>query len=169
MSVIDDASVLDDAVLALMGRRVSIIVASRDREHRPHLMRAIGWRLSADRRRISVLMTARTSVPVIDDVRDNGAIAVVFSEPTTHHSVQLKGRAAVVEPTIPGDDELLETYAERLTEELGQLGFAPAFVRALLDRSESEVVAVTFTPTHAFEQTPGPRAGRPLAQPAGQQ
>lgn len=162
-----DFPVLDEAVRALMGRRVSIIVASRDADHRPHLMRAIGWRPSADHRRVSVLMTARTSSQVLDDVRSNRAIAVVFSEPTTHHSVQLKGSDAVIEPTVGGDGQLIDTYARRLAEELGQLGYSPAFVHALLDHSESDVVAVTFTPTHAFEQTPGPRAGRPLAQRAG--
>jgi hypothetical protein len=133
----NDFPVLEEAVRALMGRRVSIIVASRDADHRPHLMRG------------------------------NRTIAVVFSEPTTHHSVQLKGSDAVIEPTVAGDGQLIDTYARRLAEELGQLGYSPAFAHALLDHSESEVVAVTFTPTHAFEQTPGPRAGRPLAQRAG--
>jgi hypothetical protein len=164
-----DSTVLDDAVRALMGRRVSIIVASRDGDHRPHLMRAIGWRPSTDHRRVSVLMTARTSSQLLDDVRSNRAISVVFSEPTTHHSVQLKGSDAVIEPTIAGDEPLIDAYAQRLAEELGQLGYSSAFVHALLDRSESDVVAVTFTPTHAFEQTPGPRAGAPLARRAGEQ
>jgi hypothetical protein len=82
---------IDDGLLALMHGRVSILVASRDADHRPHVMRAIGCRVRNDRRRVTVMLCSRTSAPVLADLRANGAIAVVFSEPSTHRSVQLKG------------------------------------------------------------------------------
>ena len=65
----------------LIGRRVSIIVGSRDAALRPHLMRAVGCRLVADRRRVTVLIARERRRTVLDDLRDNGQIAVVFSDP----------------------------------------------------------------------------------------
>ena len=154
--------VIDDAVLALMRRRISIIVASRNAQHRPHLMRAIGLRVSADRRRVTVLMTRSTSKPVLDDIQANGAIAVVLSEPSTHATAQVKGTDAVVEPIAAGDLALVEAHAERFADELAPLGFSRALAHAILDRGDGDAVAVSFTPTQAFEQTPGPRAGRAI-------
>jgi hypothetical protein len=156
------APVIDDAVVALMRRRVSIIVASRDAMHQPHLMRAIGLRVSTDRRRVTVVMTRATSTAVLDDIAANGAIAVVVSEPSTHTTAQLKGSDAAVEPIASGDLALVEAHAERFADELESIGFKRALAAAMLDRADGDLVAVGFTPTQAFEQTPGPRAGRAI-------
>ena len=153
---------IDDALLALTRRRVSIIVASRDATRHPHLMRAIGLRVSADRRRVTVVMTRTTSKAVLDAIEASGAIAVVVSEPSTHATAQLKGCDAVVEPIASGDTALVEAHAERFADELASVGFSRALAAAILDRADGDLVAVGFTPTQAFEQTPGPRAGRAI-------
>jgi hypothetical protein len=95
---------------ALIGRRVSVIVASRDAAHRPHLMRAVGRRLSADLRRVTMSMAAASSAAVLAGLRANGLIAVVFSEPSTHRTVPLKGSDAVVAAIESGDETLVQTY-----------------------------------------------------------
>ena len=56
----------------LMGRRVSIIVGSRDAALRPHLMRAVGCMLSDDRRQVTVLIDQRSAATVLADLRANG-------------------------------------------------------------------------------------------------
>src|SRR4249920_648851 len=89
---------------ALIARRVSIIVGSRDADNRPHVMRAVGCRLSADLRRITVFLAPSSSAQVLADLRSNASIAVVFSEPTTHRTVQFKGSDALVAPIEPGDE-----------------------------------------------------------------
>ena len=99
---------IDDAMLALLRRRVSIIVASRDAAHRPHVMRALAIRVSPDHARVTVLMTRTTSRAVLDDIAANGAIAVVVSEPSTHATAQLKGSDAVIGPIASGDLALIE-------------------------------------------------------------
>lgn len=153
---------LDDATLALLQDRASILVGTRDAERQPHVMRAVGCRVSDDRRRVTLLMTARTSRQVLDDLRGDGAIAVVFSVPSSHRSVQLKGDDAVVETAEPGDLVLADAYARRFADELAALGYPAMLAHAILDREGSELVAVSFTPREAYDQTPGPQAGRPL-------
>lgn len=151
---------------ALMARHVSIIVGTRDARQRPHVMRAVGCRLSPDRRRVTVLMPQASGQAVLDDLRDNGQIAVVFSEPTSHLTLQLKGHDAAVAPCEAGDAELAETYLRGFVEELGKIGLAAAVAHTMLRHGDT-LLAVHFTVAAAFEQTPGPAAGEPLAATAG--
>jgi hypothetical protein len=151
---------------ALITRRVSIIVGSRDARHCPHLMRAVGCRLSEDRRRVTLLMPQGSSRAVLDDLRDNGQIAVVFTEPSSNRSLQLKGGDAAVRPCEPDDAALAERYLEGFVDEIGQLGFAAEVAHTMLGHDDA-LTAVHFTIAAAFEQTPGPAAGERLDAPAG--
>lgn len=149
---------------ALIARPVSIIVGSRDAELRPHVMRAVGCRLSDDRRRVTLLMPALRSEAVLADLRANGQIAVVFSEPTTHRTLQVKGEDAVVKHCGPDDAALAELNLQGFTDEIGQLGFTAEVAQTILAH-EHGLLAVHFSVASAFEQTPGPAAGEPLAPP----
>lgn len=150
----------------LISRRISIIVGSRDAGLRPHLMRAVGCRFSPDRRRVTLLLPEGRSRAVLDDLRDNGQIAVVFSEPSSNHTMQLKGSDATVSPCGPDDRALAERYLRGFIEEIGQLGLAAEVAHTILGHDDG-LVAVHFTVAAAFEQTPGPAAGQPLAAPPG--
>jgi hypothetical protein len=155
-------ALIGPAEAALIHRRVSINVASRDALQRPHLMRAMGCRLSDDRRTLTLFMHAATSRRVLDDLRANGQIAVVFSEPSSNRTLQFKGRDATIVPVEPGDETLVQTYVERFAEEIGGLGFPGKVARTMFDHRAEDLVAVRFTPTAAFDQTPGPKAGEAL-------
>ncbi len=150
------------AQAALMRGRVSIHVASRDADQRPHLMRAMGCRLSDDLRVLTVFLSAPSSQKVLADVRANGLIAVVFSEPSSNLTLQLKGADATIVPAEPGDPALVQDYIRRFTEELGQLGFQADLPQAMFAHAPGELVTVRFTPQSAFDQTPGPNAGEAL-------
>lgn len=149
---------------ALMTHRVSIIVASRDADLRPHLMRALGCRLSADRRRVTLLMAQRSSRQVLEDLRANGRIAVVFTEPSSNRTLQVKGDDAGIAACGDGDAALAERYLQGFIDEIGQLGFAAEVAHTILGHDD-DLVAVHFTVAAAFEQTPGPAAGQPLSAP----
>lgn len=148
---------------ALIRRRVSVIVGSRDAQNRPHVMRAVGCRLSDDGRRITVFMSPSSSAQVLADLRANRQIAVVFSEPSSNHTVQFKGSDAVVAPIAPGDESTVDTYLRNFIDEIAQLGFPADVAQTILRRTDrDDLVAVHFTPTAGFEQTPGPAAGKAL-------
>jgi hypothetical protein len=148
--------------VALLSRRLSVIVGSADATRRPHLMRATGFRPSDDRRRMTVLLRPSGAQAVLADLRQNGRIAVVFSEPTTDRTLQIKGSDAQVTPATDDDARLAARYLEDFIGEIGQLGFA-AEVAHTLFADEGGLLAVSFTIEAAFEQTPGPAAGEPLA------
>ncbi len=148
---------------ALIGRRVSINVASSDAARQPHLMRALAARLSDDRREVTVFLGADAARQVLDDVHANGRIAVVFSEPSTHQTVQLKGRDAREVPLLPGDLEHVQRHAGRFADELALIGYDRDLAFAILSHVPDDLVAVQFSVESVFEQTPGPRAGTTLA------
>jgi hypothetical protein len=159
------APIIDAAHAAFLRGRVSIVAASRDGHNVPTLMRALGCRLSRDRREVTILLRASQSGRLLADLRTNGIIAVVFSEPSTHRTLQLKGDGATVHPLQRGDATLLARYRDAMVAEICPLGYAEALIRAMFACPLGDAVAVTFRPTQAFSQTPGPGAGRPL--PAG--
>jgi hypothetical protein len=145
----------------LIGRRVSIIVGSRDAVQRPHLMRAVGCMLSDDRRQVTVLINQRAADKVLADLRANGLIAVVFSEPTTHRTLQLKGSDAQVLPCGSEGEAVAERHLRRFVDELADIGVRADVAQTLLAR-DGGLAAIRFTVREAYEQTPGPQAGSAL-------
>jgi len=159
------AAPLDPEHAEFIGGGASIIVAGRDAGNETTVSRAVGCRVADNRRRVTVFVSAAQSGALLADVRANGVIAVVFSQPTTHRAIQLKGTDAEVVPLTEDDPHLLAAYRGRLAAYVAPLGFSEAFVRTFLNVPPGDVVAIAFTPSAAFTQTPGPKAGSPLQAP----
>lgn len=111
---------------------------------------------------MTLFLFAAQSGALLANLRANGTIAVVFSEPTTHRTLQLKGRDASVALMERTDAQILVAYRKGFAEELAGLGYQEVFARTLLGCTTGDVVAVSFTVAEAFVQTPGPKAGTPL-------
>ncbi len=128
--------------------------------HRPHTVRAIGGR--RDGGRIVLFVPRRQGRRVLEDVAANGRVAVVFSQPSTHRTVQLKGRDARIVPLEPGDRALALAYRDALSADLQRIGYPPTLAVALLEGLDEGADGVAFTPDEGYDATPGPRAGAPL-------
>ncbi len=153
---------LDESTCAFVLGAVSISAASRGAGGLPVLARASGCRVAADRGRIALYLARSKSGVLIDAVRATRAVAAVFSLPSSHRTVQLKGADASVGAPAAGDFEAVGRYVEAFAAELEPLGYHGALARALLWLDESDLAVVSFTPSSAFSQTPGPGAGAPL-------
>lgn len=151
--------------IAMVDRGVSVIVASRDAALRPSIMRGVGSAISADGTQVTVFLRRSQSLQLMQDIEAGGGLAVVFSEPPTHRTLQLKARQASLRPASPTDQPQLARYLASMQCELAQVGYGPEFAAAMLSAPLEDVVAVQFTPESAFDQTPGPRAGIPLDVP----
>ena len=162
MTIDTDTVLLDEARAEFLTHHVSILVGSCSADCIPSVVRAYGCRVAPDRRSITVFLSVAQSTAVLKDLRAGGAIAAVFSRPTTHETLQVKGARARIVPLENGDREAMRTYGQSFQEEIGVIGFRDPFQRAIMAGTEEDAVAVTFTPTAAFEQTPGPSAGQPL-------
>ena len=158
-----EGTLLDEAAAAFLHRPgISITAASRDDGNVPRIGRCLGCRVTADRRKVTVLIASKQYGAFFDALAASRSIAVVFSYPSTHQTLQLKGTDAAAGPLAAGDAEIAARHVENFVNELGGLGYNREVVRTTHWCDVDELRAVTFTPTAAFEQTPGPGAGAPL-------
>jgi hypothetical protein len=96
-------------------------------------------------------------------VRVTGMIAATFTQPSTHISVQLKGRDATSARARAADVELSKVNLDRFVEDAAPLGYPEDVLRAVFWSDPADLIAITFSPIAAFLQTPGPRAGEALS------
>jgi hypothetical protein len=89
----------------------------------------------------------------------------VFSEPASHRAVQVKAARAVLRDATAQDEPVLACYLASMEHEIQRVGHPPAVTRAMLAHRIEDLVAITFEPQQAFNQTPGAKAGAVL--PAG--
>jgi len=155
--------ILSDDVLAFLQRRVLVSVASRNADRVPSVVRCVGFRADRASQGVTAFVVARQAEHVLADIRATGQVAMVFSEPSTHRTLQLKGERAIVGALEDGDWPAIGAYGEAAVAELAPLGYAEAWTRTLVECTPAQVLAVRFVPSSAFAQTPGPRAGERLA------
>jgi hypothetical protein len=153
-------------LLAMMARGVSVIVGSRDAALRPSVMRAVGSDVADGGARVTVYLARSQARQLLQDIAGTGQLAVVFSEPASHLSVQLKAEDAVVRPATEADLPALQRYLASMRHEVQRVGFAPDFTEAMLAFRLDDLVAVSFAPRQAFQQTPGAQAGTALGDRA---
>jgi hypothetical protein len=153
---------LDAANADFIASGVSINASSRTVENIPVMARAVACRVSPDRRTVTLLFPTAGSSELLDGIRASRQIAVVFSRPSTHETVQLKGTDAAIVPPQKRDIKLIEKHCDRFVADLCPLGYDEALVRALMWFDPADLSSVTFGPSEAFIQTPGPRAGEPM-------
>lgn len=155
-----DLYTLDATVAEFVQRSVSINVASHTRARGPAVSRAYGCLVDGEQ--LVLLLNPRQGAEVLEGVAETGAVAAVFSRPTTHGTVQLKGRDGRVEPWQPQDRQRVEEYLMSFRDELQQVGFQGVFFDGLVSAAHEELIRLRFTPREAYDQTPGANAGRPL-------
>jgi hypothetical protein len=141
---------------------LSILAASRGPSNIPFVARALGCRLSPDIGQVTLFFSAADAREMFAHIAANHMIAAVFALPSTHQALQLKGSDARVEPLRENDFHLVNSYRKAFVGHLEELGFSSALIETLLDCGSSDLAAVTFTPSSAFSQTPGPKAGQAI-------
>jgi hypothetical protein len=141
---------------------LSILGASRGPDNIPFVARALGVRFSSDLRQVTLFFPKADAAEMLAHIADNGRLAAVFSLSSTHQSLQLKGSDARVERVVKADFELVISYCRGFVDHLEKLGFARKAIETMLAFEPNDLCAVTFTPSAAFSQTPGPNAGRAI-------
>ncbi|WP_243288541.1 hypothetical protein [Geothrix terrae] len=153
---------LDPELTRFVMGGVSINAGSGGAEGLPSLCRAFGCRVDPGTGRITLFFSAPQAADLIRDATASGALAVVFSEPPTHRTVQIKGQDARLVPLAEDDLACVTAYRTAFAQSLVFLGFTEVMVRTLLDCPDEALVALTFTPSAFFNSTPGAQAGTPL-------
>jgi hypothetical protein len=140
---------------------LSILVASHGPNNIPFVIRGLGRRLSADGR-VSILVPVSDGRELMSNVNSNNMIAAVFALPSTHQALQIKGTDARMERALKTDLKLVTSYRQAFVDHLVKLGYPGQVFEALLACEPNDLASVTFTPSAAFSQTPGPGAGHAI-------
>ena len=144
---------------------LSVYVASRNAVHETALARGFGYRVARDNRRITFLVSTLQAAELIANIRENGAIAAVFSLPRNHASMQLKGADAAMTRVLSSDAHLATIFKDNFVNELDRLGYPSRLIETFMTCPDGKLSAITFTPYAAFSQTPGPLAGHAIGAP----
>ena len=135
----------------------SAVVGTVDADLLPDSTRAWGVQVNGDRLR---LLLPAASTRSVANLRAGGPVALTVTEVLHLRSVQVKGRAVAVEEPTPDDLRRSERYR---TEFFQAVHDADGSDIVLLGRMAPDaLVAVECTIDAAFDQTPGPGAGRQL-------
>jgi hypothetical protein len=141
----------------------SMSIATRDAQLLPAVGKALGCIVGADRRALTVMIDGGQSARIAADLAAGSPVAVVFSLPATHRTVQIKGLRAMVAPASPTQQVRARLHVDAIVEHLVPLGYAEPALRALFSYAPESLLAVRFAPTAVYAQTPGPRAGERIA------
>lgn len=156
------APLLDAQSAAFLVSGLSIVAASCNDALVPSIARACGCRVSTDRANVTVYVPASQAVDFVRDVRASGRIAVTCNLPSTHRSLQLKAEDARVRRATPDEVAAVPAYVEAFARDIIPMGHTFEQAQTILMFRDGDLLAIDFTPSSAFEQTPGPRAGSPL-------
>lgn len=158
-----DAGPLFDAEhAAFMQGGISLNMAACGADLAPSVARALGCRIAPERTTVRLLVSRAQAAAVLAHVGENGKLAAVFSEPSSHRTVQLKATDAAVEAAGADDIAAVARYRDDFVAHLETRGYNPALIRAFLSCPDSDLCAIHFTPCAAFSQTPGAGAGQAL-------
>lgn len=153
---------IDSETAAFIQTGVSISVAACGPDHLPSMSRGLGCRASDNGNEVRVFVKRSQAAELIENIRYSARVASVFSLPSTNRTVQLKGSDARVEAFEAADTAVVEEHIVLFLEQVVPLGIPEGIVRVILAYTLDDLVTVVFTPSAAFSQTPGPKAGKPL-------
>ena len=135
---------------------ISILVGTRDAFLVPSCARGVGVRVEPGGDEVTLFVPVATGAATIANLENNGRLAVTFSRPVDHRSVQLKGRAVEIREAAADERGAVESYRLAYAATLGYIGLPPQLM-----------ARVRNWPCHAlrlrvealYQQTPGPDAG----------
>ncbi len=141
---------------------VSISLASCGPDRLPTMSRGLGCKVFDDGRLVGIFLRRSQSEALLENIRTSGRVANVFSLPSSNRTVQLKGTDARVIPFSVDDLPIIDGHIADFVLEVIPLGMTEPVVRVLLAYQPEDLVTVVYTPSAAFSQTPGPKAGERL-------
>lgn len=151
----------DNDLKSLVESPVAVVLGTADDEKRPHVTYAWGPRVLEDRRTVQVFLEVPRAEPVLANLQSTGLIAMTVADPIAYRSVQFKGR---YRSAIPASDEAdlawVQRHREGFTSATALIGDPRESIRHAW--MEAPLVRIEFEVDRAFDQTPGPDAGRPL-------
>jgi len=154
---------LDQDLQSLLESGVAIVVGTRDADLVPEAARGWGAHVLPDRSTVEVCVGLPSGRRTLRNVADNGRIAVTCVRPSDHRQVQLKGRVVLTQEATSDDLGRVDRHRAGFIEQLAGAGIARSVSPAFWSHDDPDsMMKVRFVLEEAYDQTPGPEAGRRL-------
>lgn len=148
-------------MVALLESPCSMFVGTVDGAGNPAAAHAMGARVLEDGERVRVVLNAEEH-QVLDNLQATGVVALGCTDVPTLRSMQVKGRAMLVEPITAEDRIRTDRYLAELFVTINATDGSPIeLLRRLVPR---DFVAMVMTVEELYDQTPGPQAGASLGR-----
>lgn len=151
---------IPSAIVDLLQTGVSVNVGTRDAAFMPECTRAWGIRLGKDRRSVTIFLTEAISGKTLQNLRENGLVAVSCTRPTDHVACQIKGRVRTIRPSDRQDQTHRRNWKREFIGEIAAIGVPAALGEAWITEP---ALAVEIDVTDVFHQTPGPGTGEKVS------
>jgi hypothetical protein len=136
---------------------LSMLVGTRDAALRPHVGRSVGAFVCPDRETVTTYLNKALSAQSVANLQDNGRVALTFSRPYDHRTLQIKGQMISLREGTEEDRVKQERWLAGFVEHLYIIGLPRSLTRQIKIYPS---LAHTLRIEGIFEQTPGPGAGR---------
>ncbi|HLZ34288.1 MAG TPA: pyridoxamine 5'-phosphate oxidase family protein [Nitrospira sp.] len=143
-------------MVELLQTGVSVVVGTRDATLMPECTRAWGIRVGKDRASVTIFLTEAISGKTLQNLKENGQVAISCTRPTDHVACQLKGRLRAIRPASQRDREYSKSWHREFVGELVAIGVPASVGEAWITEP---ALAVEIELTDVFHQTPGPGTG----------
>jgi hypothetical protein len=164
-SGLDDAGapgeIISQEIASFIQSGVSIIVGVVGADGRARAGRALASRVM-EGGIIRLIYPEEGNSVVTAAAQSGGQIAVTFSAPLSHRTIQIKGVNCRTEALGPEDRISADFQSDVFAAVLIGIGYPSAFVSAFCDYRATPLSVLSFSVRAAFEQTPGPGAGRSI-------
>ncbi len=149
---------IDTALKDFLESGIAAQAGTADLKGRPFSTSAWGPRVNDDGS-VTVFLDAERSIRPLANLAENPKIAVIFGDPISYRSVQLKGRWIATSAPTSEERDWVRRHRERYASVTVLVGDR---AEAMRNAWMEEVIRIDFAVDAAFDQTPGPNAGLPL-------
>ena len=158
-----DALSLDEELADFISQGALIRLASATATGVPDLCFGLACFVDPARQRLRVAFDERQAGAVLQLAVQGGRAALVFSDPVSHRTVQIKTRDARLGGVAGSELAEIARRVSLANRRLDLIGFGDPFA-STLNGYEPERLVFLHCSIHAlFDQTPGPNAGKALA------
>lgn len=155
---------LDAASVALVeSAHAAKLLGASGGGQRGTLTHAYACRVAPDGRQVTVTVARSQSAPLLAALERDRRVALVVCHVQSLTTLQLKGSDARLVEVGPAERAAAVAHGEEFARFGGSVGYDARMLRVHMDCTAEDVLGIAFSLDQAFVQTPGPRAGQPLA------
>lgn len=152
---------LSPRIITFLAQTLASEAAACSPDFIPASSRAYAARVEGER--IKLFVERQLGSELIQNLLSSNQIAVVFCLPEGEQAIQIKGTDIQITPSTAEDLPRIQAYCDDFVDTVCPLGYMRPFLAAYIACDTSQAIAISFTPTDVFEQTPGPLAGQQVA------